>query len=179
MRLKGVVLLLIFLGLVGCKRDASVDPTNGNSTANTNNTPVNTTTVITNLDNVALLKLVNNIRATGCNCGTTAMPAVAPLSWNDVLAKSSLIHSTDMNATGQFIHNSSDGTSFSDRITAAGYKWRTVGENIAAGQTTEQQVFTDWLNSEGHCKNMMNGAFKDMGAAKVGNYWTQDFGTLQ
>jgi uncharacterized protein YkwD len=179
MRLKGVVLLLFFLGLVGCKRDASVNPTNGNSTGNTNNTPVITTTVTTNLDNAALLKLVNNVRATGCNCGTTAMPAVAPLTWNEILAKSSLIHSTDMNATGQFIHNSSDGTSFSDRITAAGYKWRTVGENIAAGQKTEQQVFTDWLNSEGHCKNMMNGSFKDMGAAWVGTYWTQDFGALQ
>jgi uncharacterized protein YkwD len=179
MRLKGVVLLLFFLGLVGCKRGASVNPTNNNTTGNTNNTLVVTTTVTTNLDNAALLKLVNNVRATGCNCGTTAMPPVAPLSWNDVLAKSSLIHSTDMNATGQFIHNSSDGTSFSDRITASGYKWRTVGENIAAGQKTEQQVFTDWLNSEGHCKNMMNGSFKDMGAARVSIYWTQDFGATQ
>lgn len=173
-----VLLLLIVLAVVSCKRDASVDPINTNPT-NTTTTPVTGTTVVTNLDNAALLKLVNDVRAKGCTCGTTVMPAVAPLTWNEVLAKSSLIHSTDMKNTGQFTHNSSDGTSFSDRITAAGYKWRTVGENIAAGQKTEQQVFTDWLNSEGHCKNMMNGSFKDMGAARLGDYWTQDFGAAQ
>jgi uncharacterized protein YkwD len=177
MKLKVTVLLLMLLGLVGCKRDASVDPSIGNN--NTITTPITSTTVNTNIDNAALLNLVNNVRAKGCTCGTTVMPTVAPLSWNDLLAKSSLAHSTDMKATGIFTHDSSDGTSFSTRITAAGYKWRTVGENIAAGQTTEQQVFTDWLNSEGHCKNMMNGAFKDMGAARVGNYWTQDFGAVQ
>jgi len=170
------LLLLIVLASVSCKRDASVNPTNTNST---NNTPVTSTTVATNLDNALLLKLVNDVRAKGCTCGTTVMPAVAPLTWNEMLAKSSLDHSADMKATGIFTHDSSDGTSFSARITAAGYKWRTVGENIAAGQKTEQQVFTDWLNSEGHCKNMMNVSFKDMGVARVGDYWTQDFGAVQ
>lgn len=135
-----------------------------------------TGTVKTNLDNTAMLKLVNNTRTAGCTCGTTAMPPVGSLKWNDVLAASALSHSKDMNATGKLDHNSSDGTSFSARITAAGYNWQAVGENIAWGQTTEQQVFNSWINSEGHCKNIMNGAFKDFGAAKDGVYWTQDFG---
>jgi len=134
-------------------------------------------TVATGLDNVAMLKMVNNVRSTGCTCGTTVMPAVAPLTWNNVLAAAALGHSQDMNATGNFSHNSSDGTSFSARITAAGYtNWRALGENIAYGYTTEQAVFNGWLQSEGHCKNMMSASFKEMGAAKAGTYWTQDFG---
>lgn len=136
-------------------------------------------TVNTNIDNAAMLKLVNDTRAAGCTCGTTAMPPVAALTWNDVLASAALAHSKDMDSTGKLDHNSSDGTSFSTRITNAGYKWTTVGENIAWGQTTEQQVFNDWIKSEGHCKNIMNAAFKDFGAAKYGTYWTQDFGAQQ
>jgi uncharacterized protein YkwD len=164
-----------------CKKESATvnrsdkDTTKTGST--TNPTTGGITTVNTNIDNAGMLKLVNDTRAAGCTCGTTVMPSVAPLTWNDILASSALAHSEDMNATGQFSHNSSDGTSFSARITAAGYIWSTVGENIAWGQTTEQQVFTAWIQSEGHCKNIMNGSFKEFGAARSGTYWTQDFGT--
>jgi uncharacterized protein YkwD len=162
-----------------CQKNSSeVKPTSKTDT--TTNTAVGTSdnsNVATGLDNAAMLKMVNNVRVTGCTCGTTVMPAVAPLTWNDVLAAAALAHSQDMNATGNFSHNSSDGTSFSARITAAGYaNWRALGENIAYGYTTEQAVFNGWLQSEGHCKNMMNASFKEMGAAKAGTYWTQDFG---
>lgn len=165
-------LLFAALCFGSCKKNAD-DP--DTKTTDTGGTTV-TSTVKTNLDNTAMLKMVNDLRAAGCTCGTTPMPPVGALKWNDVLASSALSHSKDMNATGKLDHNSSDGTSFSARITAAGYIWQTVGENIAWGQTSEQQVFNGWLNSEGHCKNMMNGAFKDFGAAKDGVYWTQDFG---
>lgn len=168
-------LLFAAICFSSCQK-SSVDPAVKTSNTGTTTTPV-ITKVNTNLDNTAMLKLVNDTRAAGCTCGTTVMPPVAPLKWNDMLASSALSHSKDMNATGKLDHNSSDGTSFSDRITAAGYRWSTVGENIAWGQTTEQEVFNDWINSEGHCKNIMNGSFKDFGAAKDGVYWTQDFGT--
>lgn len=141
--------------------------------------PVNSN-VSTNLDNSAMLQLVNDTRAAGCTCGTTVMPPASALTWSDVLAAAALSHSQDMSATGQFSHNSSDGTSFSARITAAGYiGWSALGENIAFGQTSEQQVFDAWIQSEGHCKNIMDASFKEMGAAKVGTYWTQDFGAKQ
>ena len=161
-----------------CQKNSSeVKPTNKtDTTTSTPGTPVKSN-VATGLDNTAMLQMVNNVRATGCNCGTTVMPVVAPLTWNDVLAAAALEHSQDMSTTGNFSHNSSDGTSFSNRITAAGYtNWRALGENIAYGYTTEQDVFNGWIKSEGHCKNIMNASFKEMGAAKVGTYWTQDFG---
>jgi uncharacterized protein YkwD len=177
--MKRVIYLVLCAAIcfASCKK-SSVDVNPATKTTDSD-TPVVVTTVKTNLDNTVMLKLVNDTRATGCNCGTTIMPPVASLKWNDVLASSALSHSKDMNATGKLDHNSSDGTSFSARITATGYNWRTVGENIAWGQTTEQEVFNSWINSPDHCKNIMNGSFKDFGAAKDGVYWTQDFGTQQ
>ena len=179
-RMRRILYLAVYITIsfAACKKESTKINTAGTN-GTTNPTTGGITTVNTNLDNAAMLKLVNNTRAAGCTCGTTVMPPVAPLKWNDILASAALAHSEDMNATGQFSHDSSNGTTFSDRITAAGYKWSTVGENIAWGQTTEQQVFNDWIQSEGHCKNIMNGAFKEMGAAKAGTYWTQDFGAQQ
>ncbi|WP_421942735.1 CAP domain-containing protein [Pedobacter sp.] len=133
-------------------------------------------TVGTGLNNELLLKLVNDTRAKGCTCGTTIMPPVVLLTWNNLLASAALGHSKDMNANNYFDHTSKDGKNPGDRITAAGYKWTTYGENIAAGQPNEQAVFDAWLNSEGHCKSIMNANFRDMGAAKDGRYWTQVFG---
>jgi len=68
---------------------------------------------------------------------------------------------------------------------AAGYAWSALGENIAAGQSTVEIVVDGWMKSDGHCANLMNANFREIGAACVaGNanttyrtYWTQDFGT--
>ena len=160
----------------GSDNVAPTTATTVSATPSSTTATTTTTAVATNLDNALLLKLVNDLRAKGCTCGVTAMPVVSTLTWNEQLAAAALVHSKDMSATELFSHNSSDGSTFDTRITAAGYKWMAVGENIASGQTTEQIVFNAWLNSEGHCKNMMSASFKEMGAARVGNYWTQDFG---
>jgi len=66
----------------------------------------------------------------------------------------------------------------------AGYRWQQIGENIAAGQGSAEQVVAGWLASPGHCANIMNPGFTEMGAAyatseggAAGSYWTQVFGT--
>ena len=51
------------------------------------------------------------------------------------------------------------------------------GENIANGYTAERSVVDGWIKSPGHCKNLMNKAYKEMGVAKIGTYWTQEFAT--
>jgi hypothetical protein len=33
-----------------------------------------------------------------------------------------------------------------------------------------------WFKSPGHCKNLMNPAFKEIGIALYNTYWVQDFG---
>lgn len=123
-----------------------------------------------------MLGLVNGARAKGCTCGTTVMPPVPALTWNELLAKAAYDHSVDMKTNNYFSHTSISQTKPGDRIKAVGYKWSTYGENIAMGQTTEQIVMNSWLKSEGHCKNIMNKNFKDIGVGRSGNYWTQVFG---
>lgn len=128
------------------------------------------------VDRGTMLALVNEVRAKGCNCGTTYMPPVGALVWNDKLEQAALLHTQDMYVNNFFDHAGSNGSTPSQRVTAAGYSWMATGENIATGYLTEKAVMDAWLASEGHCKNIMYANFKDFGAARVGNYWTQEFG---
>ncbi len=96
------------------------------------------------------------------------------------LHAAALGHSRDMAAKNYFSHTSQDGRSFSDRITAAGFKWHAVAENIALGQRTPAEVVKSWLNSPGHRANIMNCTYTRIGVGVAegakGLYWTQDFG---
>lgn len=86
-----------------------------------------------------------------------------------------------MAARNYFSHTSQDGRTVAQRVTATGYVWRTVGENITAGQATPESVVGGWLKSEGHCRNVMNPGFKELGVGyaqggSYGHYWVQNFG---
>jgi uncharacterized protein YkwD len=105
------------------------------------------------------------------------MKPVSPVTWNDKLEQAALIHSQDMDTNGYFDHTGRDGSTPATRITGVGYKWSAIGENIAMGYPSEQAVISAWLASEGHCKNIMNGMFTEMGVALDGKYWTQEFAT--
>jgi len=168
-RIVPVILLISYL-FFSCKKN---DVNTGKDSAQNNNSPA----VVYNVNKTAILKLVNDVRAKGCTCGTTAMPPVSPVVWNDQLAKAAYDHSVDMNTNNYFSHTGLDGSDPGQRITAAGYSWSSWGENIANGYTTEQAVMNGWLSSEGHCKNIMSAGYRDMGVGRYGNYWTQDFGS--
>ncbi len=94
-------------------------------------------------------------------------------SWND-----------SMVASGDFTH----GSNFAGRISAVGYDWQTAGENIATGYLTPAQVVSAWMASSGHCQNILDPSFRNVGTGEtpspVGNWasgpatWTQDFGLL-
>ena len=172
-RILSITTILSIL-LFSCKKnDVAAD----NNSGNNNNNNITSGDVVYNVSKATLLQLVNNVRTTGCTCGTTVMPAVATVVWNDKLGKAGYDHSVDMETNNYFSHTGLDGSNPGQRITAAGYVWQSYGENIASGYTSEQAVMNGWLNSEGHCKNIMNADFKDMGVGRDGNYWTQDFGS--
>jgi len=128
------------------------------------------------LNKTVMLQLVNDARKKGCNCGKTYYAPVLALTWNNQLEKAAYNHTNDMFRNKYFSHTGSDGSASSERITSAGYNFRYYGENIAQGYSTEKDVVAGWLSSPGHCANIMNKNFKEMGAANVGDYWTQDFG---
>ena len=130
-----------------------------------------------------VLDLVNQARATPRYCGSQAFDAARPVRWNDSLALASRLHSEDMARYNYFSHSGRDGSQPWDRVERAGYRWRSTGENIAAGQMKPEDAMAGWIKSPGHCANLMNPAFIDMGAAfavdpgsELGVYWTQAFG---
>ncbi len=130
-----------------------------------------------------VLELTNAARAQARTCGTTSYAATSPLAYNALLEQAAQGHASDMAGKTYFSHTSQDGRTFAQRISATGYAWRTIGENIAAGQSTPESVVSGWLQSPGHCANIMNPAFKELGVGYAYNtsssyryYWVQDFG---
>jgi uncharacterized protein YkwD len=131
-----------------------------------------------------ILDAVNRARATERNCGERHFTAAPALRWNPALSAAALAHSNDMARQNYFSHEGRDGREVADRAVQAGYRWRGIGENIAAGQESPEEVMAGWLASPGHCANIMNRWFTEMGSAyAVGGgrggrpYWTQVFGT--
>lgn len=132
-----------------------------------------------------VLDAVNAARAHPRSCGAQDFDAAPALRWNEVPAKAALVHSSDMAAQRYFSHQGTEGRAVSDRATQAGYRWRLIGENIAAGQDSADEVVAGWLDSPGHCTNIMNPRFTQMGSAfaisgdpQSGRvYWTQVLGT--
>ena len=68
-----------------------------------------------------------------------------------------------------FSHVSSNGDTLLQRIQGTGYDLRAAGENIAAGQRSVKEVIASWLNSPGHCKNMLEPSYRDIGVACIRN----------
>ena len=131
-----------------------------------------------------VLNRVNALRASGAVCGSTTYAATTPLSWSNLLLIAAKVHSSDMAQNKFFSHTGSDGTRPSARIGATGYDWSNVGENIAAGQMSVEEVINGWAKSPGHCTNMMKLDYKDVAVACVKNtasasnglYWTMTLG---
>ncbi len=144
------------------------------------------------------LDAINKVRSVSQDCGNYGIrPAVKPLKWNDKLANAAREHSHDMAETEVFEHTGSGteydltalfydldtGSNVAQRTNYNGYNSSYVGENIAAGYQNINDVISVWISSDGHCSNIMNAEYKDMGMSlveKVGikytTYWTVNFG---
>jgi uncharacterized protein YkwD len=119
-----------------------------------------------------VLRIVNTERAKA-GCGA--------LTADNRLANAAQKHSADMAANDYFSHTSRNGDQMADRVDAAGYPWRGLGENIAKGQTTPASVMQAWMNSSGHRANILNCSFRNIGVGLAYDgsspVWTQNFGT--
>lgn len=167
--------------LVGCGGgggDAAAPPTPAP-------TPAPATLSTCNLSDFAAAALarVNQHRAAGASCGARGSFAPASaLSWSNLLTQAADAHSRDMQANNFFSHTGSNGSDLGTRVTATGYAWSSVGENIAAGYPSVNATIDGWMASEGHCANLMNPNFDQFGLACVSGgasntystYWTMD-----
>jgi uncharacterized protein YkwD len=76
------------------------------------------------------------------------------------------------------------GADFASRISAVGFNWSNVAENIAAGFQTPASVVRGWMASTGHCQNILSPVYRMVGtgvslgapSAYTHGTWTQDFG---
>lgn len=131
-----------------------------------------------------ILTLVNAARARPRSCGSQRFQAAPALAWNAALAHAAQAHSADMARHNYFRHGDRSGAQAGERASRSGYRWRQIGENIAAGQGSPEDAVAGWLASPGHCANIMNKNFREMGAwfaveprSDLQIYWTQVFGT--
>ena len=126
-----------------------------------------------------VLSLVNEARSRQRRCGSQTFAAGKPLKLNAQLGRAALLHSEEMAKYFSMGHQGRDGSTPAQRVTRAGYQWTAVGENVAAGPGTAEEVIAGWLASSGHCANIMSARYTEMGVAFVVNghddyavYWT-------
>ena len=132
-----------------------------------------------------VLAVINDYRARGVECRATGArrPPVGPVRSNGKLRRAARGHSAYMAQNRAFDHTVA-GCPFSSWINATGYRWGSIGENIALrrGPTlTAHEVVQEWLASpEGHCEALMDPKWRSAGVgyASAGNrhLWTVDFG---
>lgn len=115
------------------------------------------------LANPAATRAVNDLRASA---------GKAPLAYSATLERAAQAHADDMARHGFFSHEGRNGSAVSDRVSAQGYKWCFVAENLAKGQRGLGQVMQSWTKSKGHYTNMVHKRVAEFGLARAtGNVW--------
>lgn len=125
-----------------------------------------------------IIKLTNDLRA------SLGLP---PLAYNPLLTRAAREQSRAMGDDSFFSHdNPITGSSPSSRVAEQGYRYFSVGENIAAGYPTAEETMTGWINSPGHYANLIRAEYREIGVGYIyrdsdpqeyGHYWTQNFGS--
>jgi uncharacterized protein YkwD len=151
--------VLIGLPLAACSNGAITDPRPGDATIT-----------------AALLQEVNDARSSSRRCGTQSFAAAAPLRLESRLTAAAEAHSQDMYDHGFMSHTGSDGSDVVRRVERQGYTWSALAENVAAGFLSPADVVAAWLGSPGHCANIMNSAYTELGPGNEGAFWTLVFG---
>jgi len=126
------------------------------------------------------LRLVNEARARGARCGERSFGPAPPIRLSATLDEVALGHASDMAVHNYFEHVDPAGRTPADRVRAVGYPEKLVGENIAYGPQSVEEVVKGWLDSPGHCENIMDARFAEMGVAyaagqagRRGLFWVQ------
>jgi uncharacterized protein YkwD len=123
----------------------------------------------------AFLNLINDYRRA---------QGAGALTLNNNLGAAADFHSRDMAKKNYFKHTLKNGDTAEQNIRRFGYTtYAAVGENIAAGYESANEVMKAWKSSQGHDRNMRSGRFTEIGigrahskSAKYGWYWTTTFG---
>lgn len=119
----------------------------------------------------AVLSLVNTERQKN---------GLSSLTLSDKLTAVANEKARDMAENNYFSHTSPTyGTPF-QMLQQYGIRYKTAGENIAAGQRTPEEVMESWMNSSGHRANILNPSYTEIGigyyaGGSYGSEWVQIF----
>ncbi len=107
---------------------------------------------------------------------------LGPVSVNPLLTQVAEAYACEMITQDFFGHfNPLTGEGPGERAQKAGYVFLSIGENLAAGQQTPEQVMADWMSStQGHRENILHPAWTELGVGvrtggTYGMYWVQEF----
>src|SRR3989338_4998813 len=110
---------------------------------------------------------------------------LSPYRENELLNSAALVKVKDMFDLQYFAHESPQGKDVSSLAKDSGYKYISVGENLAMGNFKDDEALVAaWMASPGHRANILDPKFIDMGVAvmrgryKGKNVWmaVQEFG---
>jgi len=121
---------------------------------------------------IEMLLLVNEFRVRGCICGGEDMEPQHPVILSNCLTRTTQKYAELCQKESHFSHTGPDGSSPWDRANDEGCY--ADGENIAWGSGNPAGALSQWMNSPGHCKNIM-GSHTKMGIGHGGFYWVQLF----
>ena len=105
------------------------------------------------------------------------------LTSSTTLTKMAEDYCDDMIEQGFFAHeNPNTGETLGQRAINAGYIFLAIGENLAGGQTSPEQVVAEWMRStQGHRENILAAQWREAGigvrtGGDYGVYWVLEFG---
>lgn len=168
------------------KANQSVNQTQQQTAKTTTATTTTTTTTTTKAtttfapytpsgDAAEVLRLVNIERA---NYGLQPLKAIY------LLDQASLVRAKEITSLQE--HVRPDGRSVSSILSDYGLSFKYMGENLACGSETAQNVVEDWMNSADHRANILNPNYEYVGLGHVYvsndsnyffDYWVQLFYT--
>ena len=134
------------------------------------------------IDVALLLDQLNAWRSQGQSCGKSPRPIAPPLRWELTLAHSAQAYADELAQRDLLSHVGVGGGGLRDRFKHSGYLIGRAGENLAAGQDDLDEALQTWHTSAGHCDNLMQPDFLDVGlACAVGpgtyqRYWVMHLG---
>ena len=110
---------------------------------------------------------LSELRHRGATCPSGTMAAAAPVVWNERLADAAEAQAREMARLDRMSHRDRQDRGLGERLRAARYPFRGAVENVAVGFASIDDVVDAWLESEGHCENLMNAAVREFGLACV------------
>lgn len=104
----------------------------------------------------------------------------APLHINLRLMTAAQAKANDMAARDYWSHDTPEGRTPWQFITASGYTYAVAGENLAYGFMSSSSVLNGWMNSPEHRANILNTQFSDVGfgVANSSNFQNQGAETI-